>query len=398
MVILTILGFACVENNETPEINRVSNIADLQNYVSKNFRFSELDETTLSWSSAILKDSLEKTFFDIPFGQSYDSSDLAYIFRLTGEMKNSEVLSSQIVRMQTFDQDLSFRDLEGENAHENFNGIKIFYSIIGEFAYYEIYKDGVSAQVGTDIQSKATENSKGFGYENFNMPVGDCGQITNKHCERVCYYFMSGAAKKYFACSTWECSSTVVDACPGGGGSGGGSGSNSYSTDEKANFKYPPGSNYETEYTKLTEYIKNKIPLLKTNSTIINAIQGITGLTVEEIQQDFEWGEGPTIWVEQLDNYAPNTSSNTLALFDPTHPNRLFIDEDLVMELETGSSIMNSDALIFLIGVSILHEYVHYGDFNQGVYNEIEEGNLFEESVYGTRITRSNAGDFILKR
>lgn len=227
------------------------------------------------------------------------------------------------------------------------------------------------------------------------MSDPSCNEVSTTTCTRGCWYWDYGGSREYFSCTPWSCSTTVVNPCTGGGG--GGPSSYSYSTAEKNGFKYPPNSGYEDLYPKLTEYLKNKMPLLETNRKIIDAIMALTGLTESEIAEHFEWGNGPTIIVLQLDNYTPNTSENTLGLFDPTHPENLFIDLDLVLELENGSTMMNSDALIFLLGVTILHEYVHYGDYNQGVNNEIEEGDLFEESVYGTRVKRHNA-HLILKR
>ena len=69
----------------------------------------------------------------------------------------------------------------------------------------------------------------------------------------------------------------------------------------------------------------------------------------------------------------------------------------MVLDLENGSDLMSSDALIFLLGVTVLHEYVHFGDYNQGVNNDMEEGSYFEELVYGTTVVRENA-HLVLKR
>ncbi|MEZ4968911.1 MAG: hypothetical protein R2814_04480 [Flavobacteriaceae bacterium] len=44
------------------------------------------------------------------------------------------------------------------------------------------------------------------------------------------------------------------------------------------------------------------------------------------------------------------------------------------------------DALIFWIGTTVLHEYVHYGDFNNGFDYPGEEGRKFEISVYGENV------------
>ena len=66
------------------------------------------------------------------------------------------------------------------------------------------------------------------------------------------------------------------------------------------------------------------MPLLKNNTKIINAIMALTGLSASEIAEHFEWGEGPTIIIQQLDNYNLDTSEKTLGLFDLTHSDNLY--------------------------------------------------------------------------
>lgn len=42
------------------------------------------------------------------------------------------------------------------------------------------------------------------------------------------------------------------------------------------------------------------------------------------------------------------------------------------------------------IVVIILHEYVHYGDNQDGVQQEVEEGVQFEMDAYGVEVTEYN--------
>lgn len=157
--------------------------------------------------------------------------------------------------------------------------------------------------------------------------------------------------------------------------------------------KYPPNSNYATLYPKLTEYLKNQLPNIKDNTTIINAIKKYTNLTTAEIEQHLKWGNGPTIKIEQLGSaYGKFKKSVDL--------NSLYLDIDLVNQLENTTPNSNlANAFAFLIGVTVLHEYVHYGDYN---YNgdtwqyPQEEGLLFENDVYGQSVWISNA-EIVLK-
>lgn len=62
---------------------------------------------------------------------------------------------------------------------------------------------------------------------------------------------------------------------------------------------------------------------------------------------------------------------------------------DVVIDLENADGI-KKDALLFLIAVIILHEYVHYGDNQDGVQQEVEEGVQFEMDAYGVEVTEYN--------
>jgi hypothetical protein len=157
--------------------------------------------------------------------------------------------------------------------------------------------------------------------------------------------------------------------------------------------RYPEGSNYATQYPKLTEYLKNQLPTIKDNSTIVNAIKKYTDQSTEQIRKDLQWGYGPVIKIQQI--------GMRYGLFRKNlEPNSLYLDVDLVNQLESttpGTSL--ADAFAFLMGVTVLHEYVHYGDYN---YNgdhwqyPQEEGLLFEIDVYGQTVWIQNA-EIILK-
>ncbi|MBN2732606.1 MAG: hypothetical protein JXR26_09270 [Balneolaceae bacterium] len=162
--------------------------------------------------------------------------------------------------------------------------------------------------------------------------------------------------------------------------------------------KYPEGSNYESMYPKLTEYLKNKLPRIKDNQTIINAIEKYGDLSAAEVKNQLKYGEGPVLKVEQLDNACGTCSAETYGLFKSDDQNSLYIDLDLVADLENttpGSKL--ADSFSFLVGVTILHELVHFSEWTDGAWNSDESGVLFEEDVYGQTVWRENA-DIVLER
>ena len=159
--------------------------------------------------------------------------------------------------------------------------------------------------------------------------------------------------------------------------------------------KYPHNSDYESKYPKLTEYLKNQLPNVANIPKITNAMHEFTQLPLSQIQKELQWGEGPEVHIAQLDNYPGCNTCNedTVGYFDkPENPNKIFLDIDYVTQLENGTLIENdNDAAIFFLGTTILHEYVHYGDYNNGFDYPGEEGRKFEIMVYGNNVQPDNA-------
>ena len=154
--------------------------------------------------------------------------------------------------------------------------------------------------------------------------------------------------------------------------------------------KYPVGSNYANLYPKLTEYLKNQLPKIGDNAFIVSVIKKYTSLSEEEIKKQLKWGNGPTIKIEQLGD-DPIIGEPYHAEFRKNSDSKsIYLDLDLVNQSEnsaTGSKL--AEAFLFYIGVCILHEFVHYGDYNYNgdAWNfPQEEGVLFERDVYGYRV------------
>ncbi|MER3374108.1 MAG: hypothetical protein RIM83_05675, partial [Allomuricauda sp.] len=160
----------------------------------------------------------------------------------------------------------------------------------------------------------------------------------------------------------------------------------------KPYIKYPMGKakEYAQKYPKLTEYLKNQLPNVANISKITDAIHEFTQLPLNQIQHDLQWGEGPEVHIVQLDNYKPGeTDDDTAGYFDSSTPDRIYLDVDYVNLVENENS--DPDALIFWIGTTVLHEYVHYGNFATGFEFLGEDGRLFETKVYGENVQPDRA-------
>lgn len=158
--------------------------------------------------------------------------------------------------------------------------------------------------------------------------------------------------------------------------------------------QYPDSSNYAEKYPKLTEYLRNKLPKLKDNKIIIDAIVKYGDLSASKVKEQLQWGNGPIIRIVELDD---NCGKDCYGQYRSNDLNSLYIDIDLVVDLENttlGSGV--ADAFSFLVGVTVLHEYVHFSEYTDGSWNNSESGELFETDVYGQTVWRSNAS-IILK-
>ncbi len=79
------------------------------------------------------------------------------------------------------------------------------------------------------------------------------------------------------------------------------------------------------------------------------------------IKNNLKWGKGPTIKIEQLGTH---NGFEVHAKHTDANPNEIIIDIDLVNDLENSvSGTEFADGLMFLVGVTILHEIVHYSDY-----------------------------------
>lgn len=163
--------------------------------------------------------------------------------------------------------------------------------------------------------------------------------------------------------------------------------------------KYPEDktAQYRRDYPKLTEYLENQLPKISDNPIIVNAFKQYTNMTDAQVRETLTWGDGPEIKIEQLNN---DSRGNPIA-GKFIEPDILKIDIDMVNLLENAESGSEfSEKLLFAIGVTILHEAVHFGDFT---YNNDfwkgndecldEEGWLFEQEVYDLTIFVGASGN-----
>lgn len=133
-----------------------------------------------------------------------------------------------------------------------------------------------------------------------------------------------------------------------------------------------------TTYPKLKQYVSVAIPKVVDVKPIMEAIHKYAGIIDEQKLKDaLEWGKGPMIKIVVMNDYGqftPNSQSNEIR-----------IQEAMVKEFEAGKGLRQTKKgkLVYLVGVTLLHELTHWADDQDGIDTEGEEGEHFENAVYG---------------
>ena len=146
------------------------------------------------------------------------------------------------------------------------------------------------------------------------------------------------------------------------------------------------------KYQRLAQYLKNGIQEIANNPKVMGALMTYGQFSKQSIINDLKWGKGPKVNVTALNGaygeFTPGIGSKELRL-----------NEKYVKQLETATGA-DRDALLFLIAVTLLHKYTHYGDDQDGIdyigaVGNGEEGNAFELTAYGQIITGRTATQII---
>jgi hypothetical protein len=151
-------------------------------------------------------------------------------------------------------------------------------------------------------------------------------------------------------------------------------------------FKFPENSNYELLYPRFTQLVKSDIKkYVMQNQNIIDALKKFTSLTEDQISSHLTWGKGPTLKIEEI----PKTfyGDKPIGKFRPRiDPNTILINKSDVEEFEKLKGFTR-EAMWFLLAVTVLHEYVHYGDFKfDNIQAQTEVGLEFEYEIFGRYI------------
>lgn len=142
----------------------------------------------------------------------------------------------------------------------------------------------------------------------------------------------------------------------------------------------------QLSFPKVTQYVRDSLPGVANIDSVCRAFRRFAQMDRASLQAALAWGSQPTLKFVDLVNadggflfgeFTPDSGSNELR-----------INLKMAQDFEVGPTPnfvgRNArGARVYLLGVTILHELVHWGDDRDGIDFPEEEGEAFERAVYG---------------
>lgn len=197
-------------------------------------------------------------------------------------------------------------------------------------------------------------------------------------------------------------------ACPDEGG-GGGAGSNIPSNDptnppfvwsfhngddvtlpidrypaDKPSFQFLKSDNYESKYPRFTDLVKNLKSFVMSNRKVLSALKKWSGFSEETVLEYLSFGKGPIIKVVPM--------TGAFGYFNgKENPAVLNIRDSYVDALEFAPFSFTRESLAFLLSVTVLHEFIHFGTHLNGVSEGAYDfGNVFEKEAFNIIVNTDN--------
>ena len=140
-------------------------------------------------------------------------------------------------------------------------------------------------------------------------------------------------------------------------------------------------------HPKFAAYVRYKFPDLVYVGPVVHNLKKHGSLTSDEITHALRWGTDPLIVITDLSNNQCGVPS-AFGCFEHAKPDQIEIDPQFVTDFENdaygaGTGKNAGGKGVFIAGVTLLHELCHWGNFQHGVAEAVEEGAAFERATYG---------------
>jgi hypothetical protein len=146
----------------------------------------------------------------------------------------------------------------------------------------------------------------------------------------------------------------------------------------------------EKSFPRFANYVKTAVPQLGGVPVIVNNMKKFGSLPRLEFKQALSWGTKPLIVITTLPGVGPGGCSGD-GQFMHAAPDEIRISLARVQDFErepmgAGADTNARGEKVIIVGVLLLHELCHWGNFNHSVAEPTEQGVAFVEATYGRRI------------
>lgn len=156
--------------------------------------------------------------------------------------------------------------------------------------------------------------------------------------------------------------------------------------------RFQISSAQQTAHPRATAFVKNEMPKVANDSRLTGNLDTYgtnTGSTKRNLASDTAWGAGPTV------NFTALSGAN--GEFSPgVGSTELRINETIATDYQAETDNAKLPAHELFLESTILHEFTHYLDDQDGTDRAGEEGQDFEEANYGTDIDSVSDAEDVL--
>jgi hypothetical protein len=144
------------------------------------------------------------------------------------------------------------------------------------------------------------------------------------------------------------------------------------------------------KYPKFAEYVRNQIPKLVNVAPVVRSLKTEGGFTEAQAKHALLWGNDPLILITDLSGGQCGVPS-AYGCTRQAKLNQIEIDEGTVKEFEAsayslgvGKNVKGQN--VFIVGVTLLHELSHLGNFKLNKVEPAEAGFALENDLYGQSV------------
>lgn len=147
----------------------------------------------------------------------------------------------------------------------------------------------------------------------------------------------------------------------------------------------------QVTFPKLARYVRRSLPEIANIQSMQRAFLRFAQMDRTTLRRALAWGNQPTLAIVAITSppgsfingeFTPDIGSNEIRL------NRILVDAFEAGAPPNLAFTQNARGQRFpRVGATILHELVHWGDDQDGIDFPGEEGELFEQAVYGINTT-----------